>query len=152
MPWGFTGQETLQAGQVTGNRNGGRDSGALGSAVPAALLGSVVLLLLCYREDVDLNSDRFQWVWESLHPPSLVHWASYFFIPAFTWNIESISDFRISLYFHLILKLFLIVFPKFPENSLAPFSSFFPNHSNFRDETLHLTVIVQPNIWPGLNL
>ena len=34
---------------------------------------------------------------------------------------------------------------KFPENSLV-FFFFFPDHSNFS------LTLVQPNIWPGLNL
>ena len=73
----------------------------LGGAVPDALLGSVVLLLLCYREDVTSTPTGSSGCGKA-YPPSLVHWASYFFIPALTWNIQSMSDFRVSLYFLIL--------------------------------------------------
>ena len=71
--------------------------------MPDALLGSVVLLLLCYREDVTSTLTGSSGCGKT-YPSSLVHWASEFFILALTWNVRSISDFRISLYFLILFS------------------------------------------------
>ena len=99
-PGGVARQETFRAGRVTGRRNGGRDSSALCSAGECLTPSSA--LLCCPRPQLW----QVRWVWESL--PSFLSPLGFSSL-ALTWNIWSISDFRIYLYY-LILKLFLILF------------------------------------------